>query len=189
MSESTRSGGQTDTSASDDQRSGISRRTLIRRAAATGAIAWAAPQILHMSAAGAQTQTCYAFKLQTSSCTCSGDNGGLNPGPPPNDPSCPSGFNTPFAAAISSNNAQLACPPAGTTVSPTSGCADTKTATITLKQGCLFKFVGYKASNDCFNCADPGTGCTGGVNTNAVTINSANNKNISHVDVVVCCGS
>lgn len=46
MGESSRSPDRPDVSASDDQRRGISRRTLIRRAAATGAVAWTAPVII-----------------------------------------------------------------------------------------------------------------------------------------------
>jgi hypothetical protein len=159
------------TGAPDEQRDGISRRTLIKRAAATGAVAWAAPTILHMSAAGAQTQTCYAFKLQAGAagaCTCTPLSGGIDPacgiGPGPGTPD--------------------ACPPPGVIVSAT-GCSESTTATITLRQGCLFTFVGYKAGNSCFTCP---TGCTGGVGTNSVTIGPTA-MNLSHVILGVCCTS
>jgi hypothetical protein len=169
------------TGAPDEQRDGISRRALIRRAAATGAVAWAAPTILHMSAAGAQTQSCYAFKLE-GGCVCPGG-GGLNPGPPPNDPACAGtpGFNTALAAAIAANSAQLACPPAGTIVSAV-GCNASATATITLRQGCTFAFTGGKAGPDCFVSGN-------GVGTNTTTITAPGQQGLSHVVLVVCCGS
>jgi hypothetical protein len=156
----------------DTHRDGISRRTLIRRAAATGAVAWAAPTILNMSAAGAQTQQCYGFKLQAGdagACTCVAlpANGidpacGIGPGP-----TTPGG-----------------CPPPGVIVSAT-GCSTSTTATITLRQGCLFTFVGYKVGNPCFTCP---TGCTGGEGTNSVTITTTG-QNLSHVILGVCCTS
>jgi hypothetical protein len=157
----------------DTNRNGISRRTLIRRAAATGAVAWAAPTILNMSAAGAQTQQCFSFKLDGAGCPCVGIN------PDSGDPSCDATFNAAFAAATPPGTLGQ-CPPAGTIVSAT-GCAGPQ-AIITVRQGCTITFAGGKGGPNCFVC---GANCTG-VGTSTVTITQSN---LSHVILVVCCAS
>jgi hypothetical protein len=175
MPDGTRAGDASGADAPDEQRNGISRRALIRRAAVTGAVAWVAPQILHMSAAGAQTQTCYSFKLG-GDCGCSGVN------PDTGDPSCDATFNAAFAAATPPGTLGV-CPPAGTIVSAT-GCTGAQ-AVVTVKQGCTITFAGGKAGEDCFVC---GANCSG-VGTSSVTINKPGQNNLSHVILVVCCGS
>jgi hypothetical protein len=126
-----------------------------------------------MSAAGAQTQQCYSIKLEGAGCSCSGVN------PDTGDPSCDAAFNTQFAAATPPGTLGQ-CPPAGTIVSAT-GC-NGPVATITVNEDCTITFAGGKGAQDCFVC---GANCTG-VGTSTVTITQ---DNLSHVILVVCCGS
>jgi hypothetical protein len=143
-----------------------SRRTLIKRGAVAAGAAWVAPTILSMNTAGAQTRTCYAFKL-SAGCTCAAATA---------DPSCGGGF----AAAVGANGAIGACPPAGV-VTAVSGCNDD--GCITVRSGCTIQYLEMQPGGPSTPCVTFCNGCGSQTVcwTNPVT------QGVSHLNVVICC--
>lgn len=153
----------------EQERTGVDRRTLIKRGVAATGAAYIAPQVLHMSVAGAQTTTCHAVKYEPN-CNALGPN---------LDPSCDAAFNNAIAAALG-GNANAGCP-APLTVNG----VGTNNATVSVTRAdCTLSFVGFKAAQTC--------SYTGGVTIagdgKSATIASPDNA-ISHITVVVCCTS
>jgi hypothetical protein len=143
-----------------------SRRTLIKRGAVAAGAAWVAPTILSMNTAGAQTRTCYAFKLN-SSCGCT---------PATSDGSCGPGL----ANAVAANGAIGACPPAGV-VTAVSGCNDD--GCITVRSGCTIQYLEMQPGGPSTPCVTFCNGCGSQTVcwTNPVT------QGVSHLNVVICC--
>jgi hypothetical protein len=131
-----------DHGAPEERRVGISRRTLIRRAAATGAVAWAAPMIIESLASPAAAITgltgCHTILFNSS---CSTDNQGT----PCNFTAC----SAPNAALAQCVTITGDCKNGPITFSVVSGC------------DCTITNAAAKSGNDCITPTPPaGTSVT-----------------------------
>ncbi len=169
---------------SDDAGAVTSRRKLIGAGLATTGAAYVAPQILSTAVAGAQSQTCYAFKIEGNNTSCVGESD-------LNDSGCGANFNAAFAGAGSRLNVQ-GCPPAGTIDVTEGGINSEAGATIEAGPNCTFVFAGFKAGNACYwpggsegNGIDTGASVVIGGDTKSVRIESS--RGISHMVFIVCC--
>ena len=164
-----------------------SRRRLLKAGVATTGAAYIAPQILNTAVAGAQTTTCYGFKI---------GNGTLNPNGP-SDPSCNTPFNNELAAAFPSGATVNLNQAAGQAlVSVTSGGLNQLNATIEVTSAnCVFSFVGFKAANPCYTDSHPSVTISNGGKTATIVSPPRQRPNgttrppaeISHITLVVCC--
>jgi hypothetical protein len=124
-----------------------------------------------MSAAGAQTQQCFSFKVQGDTCSCEA----LNPAG--GDAACPT-FNTGIPGA---------CPvPLSSVVTFTPPDCNAENIVITPAAGCTLQFVGFKGGDDCVIVCDNNAGTTPGPCGGSATVTSSN---LSHITIAVCCGS
>jgi hypothetical protein len=174
----------------EQQRRGLDRRALIKRAAVTGAIVWTAPVVLDsmVSPAGAfsgtpcssvtcdtakpsKTCTWYAFRIIPGSTDCGTIGGGGS--------TCAAITSALAALAAAGINPEEKCPPGTKVTSSTS-----TTVTFTLGPGCNLAVASDFAGGDCCD-SGPGGGTGGGSCT--FTFGQCNGHNISHVDAIVCC--
>jgi len=163
-----------------------SRRKLLGAGIATTGAAYVAPQILSTAVAGAQTETCYAFKIEAS---------GIEDESDLNDRSCSDAFNAAFATAGAGKTGILGAAPASA-YTVTFGGVGANNATITAGANCTFLFAGFKAADSCFWNNNMRDGSPGpGFQDDGVTI-SADGKTvlieseeaaISHMVFLVCC--
>ncbi len=186
------------------------RRKLLKAGLATTGAAYAVPQILNTTAAGAQTTVCYGVKLEESSpgsgstsCT------GLDFGTATPDPSCGTNFNTALSGVLGvspgASSPHCAWMTNVTFVGANTAFSWTETTdqTITIPDNCEFAFVGFKAGQGCYWIIPPGTSVSSeGTVDPGVFINLSNGnktatigttssggtaKDISHLTLAICC--
>jgi hypothetical protein len=162
-----------------------SRRRLIKTGVAATGVAFVAPQILNTAVAGAETMTCYGFKI---------GEGNLNPGPPISDPACDGSFNSNLNAAFEGSTTNLDSASGQALVSVTSGGLGQANATVEITSAnCTFAFAGFKAADACFDDSGDSVTISGGGKTATIVSPDQGGPpgpavaNISHMTFVVCC--
>ncbi len=118
-----------------------------------------------MSTAGAQTVSCYSFRL-SQACACAGATSDSSCGPA-------------FAVAVAANGAAGVCPPAGT-ITAVGPCVDD--GSITVRSGCTVEHLQTKVAASCM------TFCNG-CGAQAVAWTNNVQQHITHINVIVCCTS
>jgi hypothetical protein len=158
----------------EESGSGVDRRTLIKRAAVAGAVAWTAPTIMQ-SVAGAQSTapcspfvTCtnfYSAKFNCNTCGACGCEGiGSNGGV---DPSCNENPQPGQSYGNGCGRVSVTCPGSNWQFN--------------LSAGCRFIAVQVKGGNDC-SFVEPSNPC-------ATSMTATPPSNLSHYTVYFCCNN